>query len=88
MSQKQPRPIFKRSVHYEVGGKIVVFDMEKSQFYIFNPTASLIIEKLKLGWGENRILQELLKEYDIDKARAERDLKALLLHLNKIGLFE
>lgn len=67
----------------KLGKKTVIFDGEKSVLYTFNETASFIFQKLKLGWGKEKIVEALTKNYGIEKKKAQEDLSVLLKDLLK-----
>lgn len=70
----------------KLGKRTVIFDGEKSVLYTFNETASYIFSKLKLKWDRKRILDSLVKNYNVKIDKAEKDFYQLLadLEANKI----
>lgn len=63
--------------------KTVIFDGEESILYTFNETASYIFKKLKLGWEIDKIVQALVKKYEVKEAKAKKDVKDLANDLKK-----
>jgi len=63
--------------------KTVIFDGEESVLYTFNETASFIFQKLKLGWDKEKIIEDLIKKYQIKEKRAEKDVNDLISDLLK-----
>jgi hypothetical protein len=75
--------INKGLIQQKLGDKTVIFDGEESLLYTFNETASFIFQKLKLGWDEIKIIDGLVKKYQIKEKRAERDFNELVSDLVK-----
>lgn len=75
--------INKGFIEQKLGDKIVIFDGEESFLYTFNEAASFIFQKLKLGWDNKKIIDGLVKKYQIKEKRAERDVNELVSELAK-----
>jgi len=65
------------------GGKMIIFDQEKSKMLTFNQTASFIFERLKRGYDEKSITGALLKKYKVGEKQARRDVKEIISKLKK-----
>lgn len=75
--------INKGFIQQKLDDKIVIFDGEESVLYTFNETASFIFQKLKLGWHGKKIIEELVKKYQIKEKKAEKDVNELISDLLK-----
>ena len=53
-----------------------------------NETAAFIVDALKEETTEEAIVEKLLAEYDVDRASARRDVRAILRKLDSIGAIE
>ena len=53
-----------------------------------NPTAAFIIECLKSDTTQEKILEEVLEKYDIDRETADKDISNLLNTLRKVGAID
>ena len=50
-----------------------------------NETAAFIVDLLKEETTRDGIVEAILREYDVDRASAERDVDGILEQLQKIG---
>lgn len=78
--------INKSFITQKMGDKLTIFDSEKSVFFTFNETAGFIFNKLIIGWEVNKIIENLIKRYGINKQKAKKDVISLIRELgeNKI----
>ena len=53
-----------------------------------NETAAFIVDKLKSETTEDAIVAAILREYEIDKATASKDVTAVIEKLRSIGAIE
>lgn len=65
----------------KIGGKITIFDSEKSKLYSFNQTASYIFSKIKTGISKERIIANLRKKYNISEKKAILDVEEYMKEL-------
>lgn len=63
--------------------KTVIFDSDSSTLFTFNETASYIFKKIKAGKNEEKIIDLVVKKYQIKPEKAKKDLKDLLAELRK-----
>ncbi len=63
--------------------KTVIFDSDSSTLFTFNETASYIFKKIKAGEDEKKIINLIVKRYQIKPEKAMKDLKDLLAELKK-----
>jgi 6-pyruvoyl-tetrahydropterin synthase len=61
----------------------VIFDADESVLYTLNETASVIFDKLKKKWDKERIINYMLKKYDVKKEKLEKDFDQLIEDLKK-----
>jgi len=67
----------------KLDNKTVLFDGDNSILYTFNETASYIFGKMKLGWEKEKIIEQMIKKYNINKTKVENDFDELLSDLKK-----
>ncbi|MEV3993715.1 lasso peptide biosynthesis PqqD family chaperone [Streptomyces sp. NPDC049837] len=70
----------------ETGYGTVLLDQRRGQYFELNPTGTLIVRVLMAGGDEAAAADALVEEYDIDRARAEEDVAALVAELRTSGL--
>jgi len=75
--------INKGYISEQLDGKTVIFDSEESVLYTFNETASYIFKKIKSQTDENKIIELVIKRYQIEPKKAKRDLRDLVVELKK-----
>lgn len=75
--------IQKGLIFEKIGKDTVIFDAEKSVLYTLNETASEIFNLLKKGLKEEKIIEKMIKKYQVKKEKAEKDLKELIEDLKK-----
>jgi 6-pyruvoyl-tetrahydropterin synthase len=61
----------------------VIFDADESVLYTLNETAAIIFDKLKKKWDKEKIINFMLKKYDVKKERLEKDFDQLIEDLKK-----
>ena len=61
----------------------VIFDAEESVLYTLNETAVEIFKMIKKGLKEDKIIEKMLKKYQVKKERVEKDVKNLIEELKK-----
>ena len=75
--------INKGLITQKLDDKTVIFDGDESILYTFNETASYIFKKIKSGEEEERIIDLIVKRYQIKPEKAKKDLRDLLVDLKK-----
>ncbi|MEK7597030.1 MAG: PqqD family protein [Patescibacteria group bacterium] len=75
--------INKGLITQKLDNKTVIFDGDESILYTFNETASYIFKKIKSGEDEERIINLIVKRYQIKPEKAKKDLRDLLVDLKK-----
>lgn len=63
--------------------KLIVFDSENSMLYTCNELGTYIFQRLKRKWDEERIMQKISEEYDIDISEIKEDIKEFISTLVK-----
>jgi hypothetical protein len=61
-----------RSTHTGEGG--VVMDIEKGKMFSLNASGSAVFQLLEKGFGDETIVGELVKRFEIQPEEARRDL--------------
>lgn len=67
----------------KIDDQTVIFDTEESVLYTLNETASVIFDKLKKNWDKERIINYMLKNYEVKRERLEKDFEQLLKSLKR-----
>jgi hypothetical protein len=70
-----------RSTHNQDGG--IVLDILHGQMFRLNFVGSRILELLNQGSAEPQIAEQLAREFGIDRARAETDVREFIETLEK-----
>jgi hypothetical protein len=75
-----------RSTHNQDGA--IVLDVRQGQMFNLNFVGSRILELLKNGYTESRIVDELGREFDVSRNLAEKDVREFVESLKKCHLIE
>ena len=67
----------------EVDGEGMAIDVEKGTSHFLNETALLIFKMMKEGNSIDEIKEAMLKEYDVDEADVEKDIREFVSKLEK-----
>lgn len=67
----------------KIDNQTVIFDGEESVLYTLNETASLIFDKIKRKWNKEKIIDFILKKYEVKKEKLEKDFDELIDNLKK-----
>ena len=70
----------------ELGDTFIVYDNNKSILHEFNEVGYLIIKYIEKGYKKNKIVEEIVREFDISKNQALSDLEDFLVELEKKDL--
>ena len=70
-----------RSTHSQDGG--IVLDILHGQMFRLNFVGSRILELLKQGCAEPAVAEQLAREFGIDRATAEADVREFVATLEK-----
>jgi hypothetical protein len=73
-------------VFQEIGGEAVLLDLASEKYFALNPVGTRIWTAIGDGAPLQRAYETLLAEYDVDPARLEADLLALVDELARAGL--
>lgn len=73
----------------EVDDELVALDLERSTYFTANTTAAFLLKKLADGGAtEQRLVDALVEEYDVDVDLARNDVRSFLDELEKDGLLD
>ncbi|MEU1252769.1 lasso peptide biosynthesis PqqD family chaperone [Streptomyces chartreusis] len=64
----------------------VLLDERAGTYWELNPTATLVVRTLLDGGEEADATAALVREFDIDRAQAQRDVELLVGNLREAGL--
>jgi hypothetical protein len=86
ISEKMPvesldRYLFKRSpgkLSTHINGQSVIMDLQSGTYLSMNPVGSKIWEVIEGPTGFSKILAAILEKFEVDKSRAEEDLRVFL----------
>jgi len=67
----------------EVEGEGMIIDVEKGTSHFLNETALLLFKMMKEGNSIDEIKEAMLKEYDVDEADVEKDIREFISRLEK-----
>jgi hypothetical protein len=75
-----------RSTHNQDGA--IVLDIREGQMFTLNFVGSRILQLLKNGYTESRIVDEISREFGVSQDLAENDVPEFLQNLKKCHLVE
>lgn len=70
-----------RSTHTQDGA--VVLDIRQGEIFNLNPTGSRILELIKAGSSEAAIVEEISRQFAIDRTTVERDVQEFVASLQE-----
>jgi len=71
-----------------VAGEVVILDLDKCEYFGFNPVGATVWGLLQQPETVESIHQALVAEYDVDGEQCKKDLLRLLQDLMKHGLVQ
>jgi len=80
--------VAKEQVSADLGGEAAILNLKDGVYYGLNPIGARIWTLIQEPRRVQDIRDILLKEYEVEPTRCERDLLALLQHLAAEGLLE
>jgi hypothetical protein len=72
----------------EIEGEVIALDSERSRYLAANPAGTLLWRALAQGSSEDRLAELLVETYDVEPARARRDVSGFVAGLREQGLLE
>ncbi len=72
--------------HREVEGQILILTPLRSSLFTLNGSAALLWPELVDGCSHIQLVESIVRAYDIEPARAERDVSDLLRDLQARGI--
>jgi len=70
----------------EVDGEGMIIDVEKGTSHFLNETALFLFKMMKEGNSIDEIKEAMIKEYDVDEADLEKDIREFISRLEKKAL--
>ncbi|MDP3284393.1 MAG: PqqD family protein, partial [Desulfobacterales bacterium] len=67
----------------EVEGEGMIIDVEKGTSHFLNETALILFKMMKEGNSIDEIKEAMLKEYDVDEADVENDIREFISELDR-----
>ena len=65
----------------------MIFDAEDSILYTLNETAAYIFQNLKRGFNKEKIIDQMMKRYQVKKERLIKDFDTLINDLTEKNCF-
>ncbi len=78
----------KGQVSSDLGGEVAILDLERGTYYGLDEVGARIWEIVQEPAAVSEVQATVIEEYDVEPARAERDVLALLQRLVDEGLVE
>lgn len=78
----------KGQVSSDLGGEVAILDLERGTYYGLDEVGTRIWELVQEPTAVSEVQATVVEEYDVEPARAERDVLALLQRLVDEGLVE
>jgi len=80
--------VAKEQVSCDLGGEVAILNLKSAVYYGLDPVGARIWNLIQEPKRIKEIYEILLKEYNVEPGRCERDLLALLEKLVEEGLIE
>jgi len=78
----------KGQVSSDLGGEVAILDLERGTYFGLDEVGARIWELVREPISVSEVQATVVEEYDVEPARAERDVLALLQRLVDEGLVE
>jgi hypothetical protein len=72
----------------ELDGKLVILDLQRSQYLTLSTTGTELLRLLEQGLGTEDLVAALVDGYDVERDVAARDVEAFVGQLTEAGLLE
>jgi hypothetical protein len=72
----------------ELDGKLVILDLQQSQYLTLSETGTLLLRLLEQGRRSEELVEALVDGYDVDRDVAVRDVDSFVAQLVEAGLTE
>ncbi len=69
-----------------IDGKMYLVDSETSTLHQLNESGTIIVKKLEKGMGIERIINQIVEDYEVERKRAEKDVLFFIKGLKDKGL--
>lgn len=84
MAQLKGIPVPIAGIHVrELGETIIIINEKGDELHTLDETGSFIWKAIDGVSSISDILEKLCREYDVERSRAEEDLRVFLTHLNE-----
>jgi hypothetical protein len=70
----------------QIDREIFIYDRDRSLVHTFNETGAFLWRQIEAGTEEERLVQTLIDEYDVDLNTAARDVGLFLTTVRSLGL--
>jgi hypothetical protein len=77
-----------RQVSCEIDEEIVLMSLDHDEFYALNPTASAIWHLTEPPRRFERLVDELVGRFDVDRATCDREVRVVLDQMVERGIVE
>lgn len=72
----------------ELGASLLIANLDSGSYHELNEAARLVWNRLAAGGSPAAACDDLCREFDVDRATAERDVAALIAALSAKGLLQ
>jgi|SRR5215212_4210459 len=88
VSERSTVVVAKDQVSSDLGGEVAILDLQAGMYYGLDEVGARIWQLLREPNVVGEIQATIAREYDVDPARAKRDVLAFLQRLAEEGLLE
>ena len=72
----------------EVAAETVLMDMDKGAYYELNEMGAVMLKRLRETGDPSQIAKTLIKEFDVSESVLDRDIRKIILDLERNGLIQ
>ena len=69
-----------------MGDEVVILDLRSARYFSLNETGTRLWSLIVAGASAERLVEELVEAWEVERAAAERDVEAFLADLRDRGL--
>jgi len=88
VSRESTVTVAQTQISCEVNGEAVILHFDSGQYFSLNVVGTLVWKMIEQPRSVSQLRDAILREYDVEPERCERDLLGLLSELRERGLIE
>lgn len=88
ISQRAIVSTIREQISTKLGDEEVILHLQKGTYFGLNEVGAFIWGRIQTPMAVRQILDEMLREFDVDEATCAKDLTAILRELEKKGLIK